>query len=86
VPVRAVRGGDHVALLERAADAYGAGFLADRHVQEAGQLARAETLFDLLLEASNEEHLAEELPQLLLRRRPLLLDLRHGPRSVRSGP
>jgi hypothetical protein len=66
VTVRAVRGGDHVALLERSANADGAGFLANRDVQKPGQLARAKTLFDLLLEASNEEHLAEELPQLLL--------------------
>ena len=35
VPVRAVRGGDHVAVLERAADADGARLLADRDVEEA---------------------------------------------------
>ena len=86
VPVRAVRGRDHVALLERAADADGDGLLADRDVEEAGQLARAETLLDLLLEAADEQHLAEEVPQLLLGRGPLLLDLRHGPCSVRFEP
>ena len=73
VPVRAVRGGDHVAVLERAADADGARLLADRHVQEAGELARAEALLDLLLEAADEEHLAQELAQLLLREVPLPL-------------
>jgi hypothetical protein len=85
VPVRTVCGSDHVALLERAADADGAGFLADRDVQETGELARAEALFDLLLEASNQQHLAEEIPQLLLGNRPLLLDLGHCESSVRSG-
>jgi hypothetical protein len=57
VAVRAVRRRDHVAVLERAADADGARFLADRHVEEAGQLAGAEALLDLLFEAADEEHL-----------------------------
>ena len=75
VPVRAMRGGDHVALLERAADAHGAGLLPDRDVEEPGQLSRAETLLDLLLEAPDEQHLAEELAQEILRDSPLLLHL-----------
>ena len=57
VAVRAMRRGDHVAVLERAADADGAGLLADRDVEEAGQVAGAEALLDLLLEAADEEHL-----------------------------
>ena len=57
VAVRAMRRSDHVAVLERAADADGAGLLADRDVEEAGQVAGAEALLDLLLEAADEEHL-----------------------------
>jgi hypothetical protein len=34
-------------------------------VEEAGQLAGPEALLDLLLEAADQEHLAEELAQLL---------------------
>ena len=55
----------------------GAGLLADRDVQEPGQLARAEALLDLLLEAPDQEHLAEELAQELLRDGAFLLDLGH---------
>ena len=40
--------------------------LPDRDVQEAGQLAGAEALLDLLLEAADHEHLAEELAQALI--------------------
>ena len=79
VAVRAVRRGDDVAVLERAADADGDGLLADRDVEEARQLAGAEALLDLLLEAADQEHLAEEVPQRLLRQGAPLLDLRHGP-------
>ena len=43
----------------------GDGLLADRDVQEARQLAGAEPLLDLLLEAPDEQHLAEEVPQAL---------------------
>ena len=71
--MRAVRGRDHVVLLERAADADRDGLLADRDVEEAGQLAGAEALLDLLLEAPDQQHLAEELAQLLLGERPSLL-------------
>ena len=81
VPVRAVRRGDHVVRLERRADAGGDRLLADAHVQEAGQLARPEALLHLLLEAADEQHLAEQLAEPLLRERVLrawlLLDLRH---------
>ena len=40
--------------------------LADRDVQEPGQLAGAEPLLDLLLEPADEQHLAEEAAQHLL--------------------
>jgi hypothetical protein len=69
--------GDHVIVLERSADADGDGLLADRDVQEAGQLAGAEALLDLLLEAADEEHLAEELEPKLARELAFSLDLRH---------
>src|SRR5204862_4999616 len=78
VPVRAVRRGDDVTVLERAADAHCTRLLADRNVEETGQLARAEALLHLLLEAADEQHFSEELAQQILRDRPLLLDLRHG--------
>ena len=78
VPVRTVRGGDDVALLQRAADSHGHCLLADRHVEEPRQLARTEALLDLLLEAPDEQHLAEELAQQLGRERPLPLYLGHG--------
>ena len=60
--MRAVRRGDDVALLERSADADGARLLADRDVQEARELAGAEALLDLLLEAPNEQHFAQRRP------------------------
>ena len=78
-----MRRGDHIALVERAADAHGAGLLPDRDVQEPGQLARAEALLDLLLEAPDQEHLAQKLAQCLLVEGAFLLDLRHCARSVR---
>ena len=81
VAVRAVRRGDHVVRLERGADARGDRLLADADVQEARQLAGAEALLDLLLEAADQQHLAEELVQPLVRQRALrawlLLDLGH---------
>ena len=70
VPVRAVRRGDHVVVLERAADADRDRLLADRDVEEAGQLAGAEALLDLLLEAADEEHLAEEVLERVAARGP----------------
>ena len=60
---------DHVAVLESAADADGARLLADRDVQEARQLARAEPLLHLLLEAADEQHLAEHVREVALRER-----------------
>ena len=83
VPVRAVRRGEDVALLHRLADADRDGLLADRDVQEARELAGAEALLDLLLEAPDEEHLAQELAQRLLVEGAFLLDLRHCAGSVR---
>src|SRR4029077_2330243 len=52
---------------------------ADRHVQESGQLARPETLLDLLLEAPNEQHLPQDVLELVLAQCSLLfLHLCHG--------
>ena len=82
VAVGAVRRGDHVAVLERAADPDGDRLLADRHVEESGQLAGTEALLDLLLEAPDQEHLAEELAQRLLGQGAPFLDLGHFRVSV----
>ena len=41
--------------------------LPDRDVQKSRELAGAEALLDLLLEPADQEHLAEELAQQLLR-------------------
>jgi hypothetical protein len=76
--------GDDVVALERGADARGDRLLSDRDVQEAGELARAEALLDLLLEPADEEHLSEEALEHLLGDAPTpgfgpLLDGRHGP-------
>ena len=64
----------------RVADADRDRLLADRDVQEAGQLAGAEPLLDLLLEAPDQQHLAQEVAQPLLGQRSLRfpLDLRHS--------
>ena len=59
--MRAMRRGDDVAFLQRAADADRDGLLADRHVQESGQLSGPEALLDLLLDAPDEQHLAKEV-------------------------
>ena len=40
--------------------------LADRHVQEPGQVTGSELLLDLLLEAPDQQHLAQKLTQALL--------------------
>jgi len=89
VPVRAVRRHDDVAVFERAADADGNRLLADGDVQEARELACAETVLDLLLEPPDQEHLTEEVPQIALRERPPLLDFRQryapGFAGVRDG-
>ncbi len=78
VAVRAMRGREHVAVLHRAADADRHRFLADRDMQEAGQLAGAKPLLDLFFEAPNQQHVVEKLRQLLLRKLGLLLDPGHG--------
>src|SRR5207248_11779680 len=75
---RAMRRGHDVPLLERAAHADRHRLLADRDVQEARQLARAEPLLDLLLEAADEQHLAEAIAEILLRERLPLLQLGHA--------
>ena len=72
VPVGAVGRGDHVVRLERRADAARDRLLADRDVQEARQLARAEALLHLLLEAADQQHLAVELAQPLVGERRAL--------------
>src|SRR5205807_10233631 len=46
VPVRTMSRGDHVSFLERSADAHRTGLLADRDVQETGQLAGPKALLD----------------------------------------
>ena len=78
VGVRAMGGGDHVAVLERAADADRARLLSDRDVQEAGELPGAEPLLDLLLEAADEEHLPQSVAQVALRECRLCFHLCHG--------
>src|SRR5882724_7304337 len=78
VPMRAVRRGNHVAVGKRAADADSDRLLPDRDVQEPRQLAGAEALLDLLLEAPDQEHLPEELAQGLLGDPAALFDFRHG--------
>ena len=82
--VGAVGRGDDVLARERRAHARGDGLLPDRDVQETGELAGAEPLLDLLLEAPDEQHLTEEAAQPLLRDAPspgagLLFDRRHEP-------
>ena len=69
---------DDVALLERPADADRHCLLPDRDVEEAGEVTGTEALLDLLLEAADEEHLAEEVDEPLARERvSSLLDLGH---------
>ena len=83
VPVGAVGRGEDVAVLHRLADADRDRLLADRDVQEARQLARAEPLLHLLLEAPDEEHLAQEVAQRLVVQGAFLLDLGQSSGSVR---
>ena len=78
VAVRTMRGREDVAVLHRAADADADRLLTDRDVEEAGQLAGAEPLLDLLLEAPDEEHVVQELGQLLLRELLALRDSGHS--------
>ena len=66
VTVGAMRRGEDVALLHRLADADGDGLLADIDVQEARKIAGAEALLHLLLEAADQQHLAQELVQRLV--------------------
>ena len=61
--VGAVGRGDDVFARESRAHARGDGLLPDRDMQEAGELAGAEPLLDLLLEAPDEQHLPEEAAQ-----------------------
>jgi hypothetical protein len=55
-------------------------------MEESGQLAGAEPLLDLLLEAPDQEHLAEEVLERVARDAlALLLGCRHGP-TLASAP
>ncbi len=83
VSVRAMRRGEDVALLHRFAHTDRDGLLADRDVQEAGEVAGAEPLLDPLLETADQQHAAQEFAQRLLGDRRFLLDLRHSAGSVR---
>src|SRR5262249_7865245 len=78
VAVRAVGGSDHIAVLERAAHADGGRLLAERHMEEPGQLAGPEALLDLLLEAADQEHVPVELEQELARDLALAFNLGHS--------
>jgi len=85
--VRAVGGSDDVAVFEGAADADGDSLLSDGDVKEAWELAGAEALFHFLFETANEEHLAQELLQPLVRRHlPLLLQRGHAPTRYQPRP
>src|SRR2546430_12617039 len=46
--------------------------------------SRPEALLDLLLEAPDQEHLAEAVPEVALRKSPPSLDLRHERRGALS--
>jgi hypothetical protein len=65
--MRTVRRSHHVAVTERVTHADSDSLLPDTRVQEAGKIASAETLDHLLLETTNQLHLAEELDQQLTR-------------------
>jgi len=84
VAVRAMRRREDVTVCHRPADADGDGLLADRDVQESGQLARTEAFLDALLEPADEEHVVQELPQCLLADGAFVLDLGQSVGSVRS--
>ena len=78
--VRAVGRRDHIPLHEGTAHADGDRLLADRDVQESSQVTGPETLLDLLLETADEEHLPQDVQELLTRQSlPLLGDSSHGP-------
>jgi hypothetical protein len=81
VAVRAMGRGEDVAIVHGLADADGYRLLPDRDVQEPRQVARAEPLLDLLLEVTNEEHVAEKVTQRLLGDSLFLLDLGHDRRQ-----
>jgi len=82
--VGAMRRGDHVLALEGGAHSRRDGLLPYRDVQESRQLAGPKALLHLLLEAPDQQHLAEEPAQTLFRDPPsagagLLLDRGHEP-------
>ena len=78
VAVRAMGRAEDVAVLHRGADTDLGRLLADRDMQEAGQLAGAEALLDLLLETPDQQHLAQEVAEPILGQGAPLFDLRHG--------
>jgi hypothetical protein len=69
---------EDVAVVQGLADTDRDRFLADRHVEETGQLACAEALLDLLLEPPDQEHFAQKRAQPIVAQRPFALNLRHG--------
>src|SRR5690242_15153161 len=80
VPMRAMGRGEHVAVLHRAADAHRDRLLADRHVQEARELAGPKPLLDHLLEPPDQKHLPVEVSQPLLGETTFpTFTLGHGP-------
>jgi hypothetical protein len=82
VTVGPVRRSDHVAVFQCPANADRDSLLPDGDVEEAGQLAGAKALLDLLLETANEEHLAQEILQTVGRCRLLaFLQPGHAPKA-----
>ena len=79
----AMRGRHEIALFERAADADCDCLLADAGVQEAGEVTGAEALHNLLLEAPNQQHLAQE-PEELLARQAFVCGHRCALTTIRS--
>jgi hypothetical protein len=77
VTVRAVGRGENVAVVHRLADADRDRLLGRSPRAGTRQLAGAEALLDLLLEAPDQEHLAQELAQPFLGEPSFRLDLRH---------
>jgi hypothetical protein len=75
-----VRRSYDVVLLERLADPDRDRLLADRDMEESGQLTGAEALLHLLLEAADEQHFPQELLQASAGRNlPLFLKRGHAP-------
>ena len=65
VRVSAVGRRDHVVVGESPANTDGNCLLADRDVEETGEVAGPESLLDLLLESPDQQHLPQEGEKLL---------------------